>query len=75
MTALSRPHDAAEAFAQARALAPDGALAMDALAREVEARARAGDAEAARARAEEYIARYPNGLRVAAVRRWGALEP
>lgn len=75
LTALSRPHDAAEAFAQARALAPDGALAMDALAREVEARARAGDAEAARARAEEYIARYPNGLRVAAVRRWGALEP
>lgn len=75
LTALSRPYDAAEAFARARALAPRGSLAMDALAREVEARARAGDAEAARARAEEYVARYPNGLRLAAVRRWGGLEP
>lgn len=74
LTALSRPYDAAEAFARARALAPNGSLAMDALAREVEARARAGDAEAARARAEEYVRRYPNGLRLAAVRRWGALD-
>lgn len=75
LTALSRPYDAAEAFQRARALAPNGSLAMDALAREVEARARAGDAESARARAEEYVARYPNGLRIAAVRRWGALDP
>ena len=75
LTALSRPYDAAEAFARARALAPRGSLAMDALAREVEARAQAGDAVAARARAEEYVARYPNGLRLAAVRRWGGLDP
>lgn len=73
LTALSRPSEAAGAFAQARALAADRSLAMDAAAREVEALARAGDAEAARARAEEYVARYPNGLRVDAVRRWGGL--
>lgn len=75
LTALSRPSEAAGAFAQARALAADRSLAMDAAAREVEALARAGDAEAARARAEEYVARYPNGLRVDAVRRWGGLTP
>lgn len=75
LTALSRPYEAAEAFARARSLAPNGSLAMDALAREIEALARAGDTEAARARAEEYLARYPNGLRVAAVRRWGGIDP
>lgn len=74
LTALSRPEEAAEAFARSRALAPNGSLAMDALAREVEARAQAGDAARARARAEEYVTRYPNGLRVAAVRRWGHLD-
>ncbi len=70
---LARFDEAARAFAAARALAPDGSLATDALAREVEALARAGDAETARARAEEYVERYPNGLHIAAVRRWGEL--
>lgn len=74
LTGLSRPREAADAFATARALASDGALAMDAAAREVEALAQAGDAEAARARAEEYVQRYPNGLRIDAVRRWGGLS-
>lgn len=73
LTSLSRPREAAEAFAAARALAPNGSLAMDAAAREVEALALAGDADAARARAEEYVRRYPNGLRIDAVRRWGGL--
>ena len=40
---LRRPVEAAQAFARVRTLAPDGPLAEDALAREVEAWARAGD--------------------------------
>ena len=40
---LRRPAEAAQAFARARKLAPDGPLAEDALAREVEAWARAGN--------------------------------
>ena len=39
---LRRPAEAAQAFARVRTLAPDGPLAEDALAREVEAWARAG---------------------------------
>ena len=42
---LGAPRDAAIAFARARELAPDGPLAEDALAREVEAWSRAGEAE------------------------------
>jgi transmembrane sensor len=54
---LGRPAEAAQAFARARALAPDGPLANDALAREAEAWARAGDPDRARAREAEYRAR------------------
>jgi transmembrane sensor len=71
---LDRPAEAADAFAQARRLAPAGPLAPDALAREVEAAARAGDRARARAKAGEYEARYPNGPRAADVRRVGGLE-
>jgi TolA-binding protein len=71
---LERPAEAAEAFALARRLAPAGPLAPDALAREVEAAARAGDRARARARALEYAARYPDGPRAADVRRAGGLE-
>jgi len=60
---LGRPADAARAFARARALAPAGPLAEDALAREVEAWGRAGDVEQARSRAVEYGRVYPNGRR------------
>ncbi|MBN2193590.1 MAG: FecR domain-containing protein [Polyangiaceae bacterium] len=60
---LGRPGQAAEAFARARRMAPTGALAEDALAREVEARARSGDEATARDRAREYIERYPSGRR------------
>ncbi len=71
---LGHPREAAAAFAEARSLAPSGSLAEDALAREVEAWSRAGEAERARARAEEYLGRYPNGERLRAVRHYGSLE-
>ena len=71
---LGAPRDAALAFARARALAPGGPLAEDALAREVEAWSRAGETETARARARDYSQRYPQGHRVHAVRRFGGLE-
>jgi transmembrane sensor len=68
------PGQAAEAFARARVLAPEGLLAEDALAREVEAWSRAGDPELAAVRARAYVARYPQGQRLRAVRRFGGLE-
>jgi transmembrane sensor len=71
---LGRPGQAAGAFATARRLAPGGALAQDALAREVESLAKAGQAVAARERALEYVKRYPSGRRTNAVRTYGGLE-
>jgi len=71
---LGRPRPAARAFATARQLDRAGALTQDALAREVEAWSRAGEAEKARERANEYLKRYPTGRRAAAVRRLGGLE-
>jgi transmembrane sensor len=71
---LGRPNEAALAFARARRLDSSGALAQDALAREVESWSRAGDAGTARERAEEYVARYPKGRRLKAVRRLGGLD-
>jgi len=71
---LGRPRPAAAAFATARQLDRAGALAQDALAREVEAWSRAGEAEKARERANEYLKRYPTGRRASAVRRLGGLE-
>lgn len=71
---LGRPREAAQAFASARRLAPRGALSQDALAREVESWSRAGEASAARERAEEYVTKYPKGRRLAAVRRLGGLD-
>jgi transmembrane sensor len=71
---LGAPRDAALAFARVYELAPDGPLAEDALAREVEAWSRAGETEAAHARALTYTQRYPQGRRAHAVRRFGGLE-
>jgi transmembrane sensor len=71
---LGAPRDAAQAFARARELAPDGPLAEDALAREVEAWSRAGEAELARQRAVSYARRYPDGRRARAVKHFGGLE-
>ena len=67
---LGRPREAAEAFARARS----GAMAEDALAREVEAWSRAGDSATARTRAELYLQLYPKGRRDRSVRRYGGLE-
>lgn len=69
-----RPREAAEAFGRARSLSPRGALAEDALAREVEAWSRAGATDRARERAQRYIERYPQGRRLRAVRRFGGIE-
>ena len=71
---LGRPREAAEAFAAVQALAPDGPLVQDALAREVESWSRAGDAERARISAEDYMRRFPDGSRVRSVRRYGGLD-
>jgi transmembrane sensor len=71
---LRRPGAAAKVFARARELAPAGALAEDALAREVEAWSRAGNAAMARERAELYLQLHPRGHRASAVRQYGALE-
>jgi transmembrane sensor len=71
---LGNPREAAQAFLRAYALAPKSPLAPDALARAVEAQARAGDGEAARSTAERFLAAFPNSSRVEAVRRWGAVR-
>ena len=71
---LRQPAGAADAFARARQLAGSGALAEDALAREVSAWRRAGQRQRARQRAEEYVRTYPHGYRIDAVRREGGLD-
>lgn len=73
MNQLGRPREAEASYARARALSPSSALSQDALARQVEAAYRASDAAAARALALEYLAAYPKGRRVQAVRRFGGL--
>jgi transmembrane sensor len=65
--ARRQPAAAARTFATARALAPDGPLAEDALAREVEAWVSAGETDKARTRAARYLELYPRGARVAAI--------
>lgn len=71
---LGQPAESARAFARARALAPHGPLVDDALAREVEAQARAGEPEKARQLALEYLKRLPDGPRARLVRHHGGLE-
>lgn len=71
---VGQPREAARAFERARELAPSGALAEDALAREVEAWARAGEPGLARQQAHRYLERYPEGRRERLVRRHGGLE-
>ena len=65
---LDRDREAARAFAEARRLDPTGSLAEDALVREAEAWARAGDRETAQRRAQAYLSRYPEGRRAQDVR-------
>jgi transmembrane sensor len=66
---LGRPAEAAAAFKKARALWPGGPLAEDALSREADAWGRAGREDAARAAAGEYVAAYPQGRHVEAMRK------
>jgi transmembrane sensor len=70
---LGQPSEAADAFAMARQLAPNGSLAQDALAREVEAWSKAGRPEDAYRRAREYVDTYPKGRRLRAVQLYGGL--
>lgn len=69
LSQLSHPGEAAEAFALARRLRPNGSLAEDALAREAEARQAAGSTAQARALAKEYLARYPQGRHLSTLQR------
>lgn len=69
---LGKPSEAAAAFAKAQSYG--GALGQDALAREVEALAKAGDTVRARERATLYVERYPKGSRLKSVQRHGGLE-
>jgi len=67
---LSRPSAAARAFRRVQALAPGGPLAEDALAREVESWAAAGQSARAKVRATVYLKRYPNGHRARAMKKY-----
>jgi transmembrane sensor len=69
---LGRPAEAAGSFERARARPTP--LAEDALAREIEAWARAGDARRAHALALDYQRSYPRGRRIRAVAKFGGLE-
>jgi transmembrane sensor len=74
LSQLSRPGEAAEAFALARRLRPSGSLAEDALAREAEARAAAGAAGKGRALAQQYIASYPRGKHLPTMQRLATVQ-
>jgi transmembrane sensor len=71
---LGQPDKAAASFERARRLSPHGSLAQDALAREVEALSKGGNAQKAHERAQEYLQRYPKGQRLRAVLLYGGLE-
>jgi transmembrane sensor len=75
LSEVGQPAKAADAFALSRKLAPAGSLSEDALAREVEAAHVAGQRSRARDLAEQYLRRYPNGRRLASVRKSGGLGP
>jgi transmembrane sensor len=75
LSQVGQPAKAADSFALSRKLAPGGSLAEDALAREVEAAQLAGQSSRARQLAEQYLRRYPNGRRLASVRKSGGLGP
>jgi transmembrane sensor len=69
LSQLGRPAEAAEAFALARRLRPNGSLAEDALAREAEARDASGSSAAAKKLASDYVGRYPRGKHAATMQR------
>ncbi len=69
-----RTKQAQAAFARAGLHGDDSPLAEDALARQVEAARRAGDQARARRLAQQYLTKYPQGKRRAAVKRHGGIE-
>ena len=71
---LHRPAQAARAFAKVQTLNPPRTLAEDALAAEVEAWHEAGDSAQAKRQALTYLERYPGGLHVRKIRRFGGLD-
>jgi transmembrane sensor len=66
---LGQPGRAADAFRRAQQLAPKGPLASDALAREVDAAQRAGQADRARQLAARYVELYPDGPQAGRLRK------
>lgn len=66
---LGQPGRAADAFRRAQQLAPKGPLASDALAREVDAAQRAGQADRAKQLAARYVELYPAGPQAARLRK------
>ena len=74
LESLGQPRQAAASFERARVLANGAPVAEDALAREVEAWASAGEPALAHRRAELYRQLYPNGSRLGAVMRVGGLD-
>ncbi len=68
LTDLARPHQAAEAFADAERSAPHGPLAEDAAARVAEAWQKAGDSRRAAEAARHYETLYPTGRYVSLMR-------
>lgn len=73
LSQLGQPAKAADAFALARKMAPSGALAEDALAREVEAASAAGQRDRAQGLAHEYERRFAQGRRLDSVRQAAGL--
>lgn len=71
---LGQPRAAAKSFALARRLAPNGSMAEDALAREVEALSKSGDSAKASEQAQEYLHAYPSGRRMKSVKLYGGLD-
>jgi len=71
---LGRAVEAEQAFAQVRRRWPNSPLAEDALVRQIEAAARAGDLKAAQKLAEEYDQAYPQGRRRSEARRHAGIE-
>jgi transmembrane sensor len=70
---LGQPAEAAAAFRKASALWPSGPLAEDALSREADAWQQAGRVDDSRAAAGKYLARFPKGRHVEAMRKILAL--
>ncbi|MBK6812338.1 MAG: FecR domain-containing protein [Sandaracinaceae bacterium] len=63
-----QPANAARAFLRAQQLDTGGVMREAALAREVQAHARAGNRDAARRRAQAYLTQFPNGRHAGSVR-------